>query len=235
VGNLILKRCLKCGESKPREHFSRASKLPDGLQKYCKSCNAAYRAANKQRISDWGKEYHAKNRGAHIEKSRRYYAENRDRLLSYSKAYTEKNQERIKEYREHTKDARKERARKWMEQNKDYIAARAREYCIKHREKRNAYKVEWRRANPGKTNAYTSARRARLLQATPAWADEKAIAQYYIIARYLTYALGIPFQVDHTVPLQSEIVCGLHVPHNMNIMLGALNIGKSNRYWPDMP
>lgn len=41
--------------------------------------------------------------------------------------------------------------------------------------------------------------------------------------------------VDHTVPLNNPIVCGLHVPWNLEPMPPAQNFAKSNHWWPDMP
>ena len=41
--------------------------------------------------------------------------------------------------------------------------------------------------------------------------------------------------VDHIVPLNSPIVCGLHNEFNLQIIPPATNYHKSNNYWPDMP
>ncbi len=41
--------------------------------------------------------------------------------------------------------------------------------------------------------------------------------------------------VDHIVPLQNPLVCGLHCEANLRIILGADNFAKCNRWWPDMP
>lgn len=65
--------------------------------------------------------------------------------------------------------------------------------------------------------------------AQPEWADKEAIRLVYKKARELG------FTVDHIVPLQSKIVCGLHVWHNLQVIDAELNKIKSNRYWPDMP
>ena len=72
-------------------------------------------------------------------------------------------------------------------------------------------------------------RRAAKLNATPAWADRQAIAAVYAEAA----AKGM--HVDHIVPLKSKLVCGLHVPWNLQVLPGPENIRKSNRFWPGMP
>ena len=41
--------------------------------------------------------------------------------------------------------------------------------------------------------------------------------------------------VDHIVPLQSALVCGLHCEANLEIIPGAANEAKKNYWWPDMP
>jgi hypothetical protein len=36
--------------------------------------------------------------------------------------------------------------------------------------------------------------------------------------------------VDHIIPLQHDLVCGLHVPENMQLMTLVANSSKSNKF-----
>jgi excisionase family DNA binding protein len=64
----------------------------------------------------------------------------------------------------------------------------------------------------------------------PPWADGKAIRALREEARRLTRETGIVHHVDHEIPLQGEFVSGLHVETNMQILTGADNLRKKNRF-----
>lgn len=110
----------------------------------------------------------------------------------------------------------------YYEQNKDQIKVRVRE-----REAR--LKVELRPYNAERVMR----RNARKLRATPQWASQVAINTLYAEAARLTLETGIAHHVDHVVPLQSKLVCGLHVEHNLQILTRPENQSKGNRWWPD--
>lgn len=105
----------------------------------------------------------------------------------------------------------------------------------KHADVRRERAREWQKKNAGKVNANTAKRRAFKLKATPKWADQKKMAEFYEEAAFATEFFEVPFDVDHIVPLISELVCGLHCEANLKVIKGSLNRSKGNSYWPDMP
>jgi hypothetical protein len=85
-------------------------------------------------------------------------------------------------------------------------------------------------ANKTKIKVKSSTRRARKLNAVPLWADQFVIKEIYELAQLRTRMTGVAWHVDHIVPLQSKLVCGLHVEHNLRVILGAENLKKSNKH-----
>lgn len=92
----------------------------------------------------------------------------------------------------------------------------------------------WRAKNPAKGREYRANRRAKLLQATPAWADKKTIARIYALAEQQRKVGKQRVEVHHRVPLNSKKVCGLHVPDNLQIVVHDYNMMVSNQKWPGM-
>jgi hypothetical protein len=53
---------------------------------------------------------------------------------------------------------------------------------------------------------------------------------FYKIAKMEQQRIGKPVHVDHIYPLNSDWVCGLHCEQNMQLLIAADNIAKSNHY-----
>lgn len=150
---------------------------------------------------------------------RRYYLENRDRLLEKARRRDRRNPDLIRPPAKTPEERR----------------SRNRAHHHANREKRLEQKRTWYAANKELCNASSAARRAVARRATPAWANRFFIEEAYRLARLRTEITGIPWEVDHIVPLISDLVCGLHVEHNLRVIPRALNRSKGNRQWPDQP
>lgn len=76
-----------------------------------------------------------------------------------------------------------------------------------------------------------AAKRHRRMRMPP-WANPKAIRAVYAEAKRLTDATGIPHHVDHIIPLQGELVSGLHVETNLRAIPAVDNLRKHNKVQP---
>ncbi len=88
-------------------------------------------------------------------------------------------------------------------------------------------------ANKDKRAARYAKYRAQKLQATPKWLTPEhyeSIRQFYTDSLELKELTGIEFHVDHIVPLQGALVCGLHVPWNLQVLTAHDNLSKSNTF-----
>lgn len=115
----------------------------------------------------------------------------------------------------------------------DQARARTRNWNKSNPEKKKAMDAAFKAANRSLVTSYKAARRARVLQATPAWLTEEhwvAIRSVYAEAEKLTKETGIRHEVDHIVPLQGKTVCGLHVPWNLRAIPATRN-NRRPRVW----
>lgn len=96
---------------------------------------------------------------------------------------------------------------------------------------------DWRKSNLDKRAASEANRRSNKMNRTPSWlsATEKAkIRSIYKMSRSLSKKTGVEHHVDHIVPLQGELVSGLHVPWNLRVITATDNLSKGNRFDEDM-
>ena len=129
-----------------------------------------------------------------------YYKNNRERMLAVQKAADDKRRSEKIEY-----------GRIWRTLNREY----AKMYRSRHAD---LYRF------------HSAKRRAWLYQVTPSWANEELMRKLYQLADQLTKETGIPHEVDHIVPLQHKLVCGLHTHDNLQILTSTENRSKKNAF-----
>lgn len=121
--------------------------------------------------------------------------------------------------------------RRWRAKNPEYgkdPASRARRNAAC----RAAYKTNfWK--NAAKMRAKAMAKHARKLHCMPLWADKADILHIYEEAVALEIDTGIAHNVDHIVPLNHVLVCGLHVPWNLRAVPAWRNNQKRNHFLDD--
>lgn len=207
-----LKVCKKCGQGKPFADFAKRSASKDGLQPKCRPCNA--------------------------EESKGWRTKNGDRYEQYTKEYRSANaeilRERSKKYRDEDPEKFRQRWKAWAEQNREYLIEKDRRRNRKFDDEARARFSIWIENNPEKWIASTRERsrrhQAAKRNACPAWVDRDQLRAIYERAVRLEKESGIPMNVDHIVPLQGELVSGLHVPWNLQIIPALDNRLKSNKF-----
>lgn len=70
------------------------------------------------------------------------------------------------------------------------------------------------------------------IRATPPWLERGAFEALKVKRDRLTAQMGKRFVLDHIVPLDHPMVCGLNVPWNITAMPHDLNRRKSNNWNP---
>lgn len=102
-----------------------------------------------------------------------------------------------------------------------------------HNVDREAAKIRsrlWRKNNPGHRNALKAAYKASKRSATPVWLSEDQKQEIINLYKEAKEKSENSFQVDHIVPLRGTLVCGLHVPWNLQILSTQENRKKSNSW-----
>ena len=226
------KVCACCHVEKDLTEFYKNKARPDGVQTYCKPCMAA---RNKAWVHN--------NPEAARNIRRSSYERNKESVCEQSKAWAASNPEKRKEAQRKSSAKRRElfpdvvkeinrRSRlNNLDKRREYDRLR---YAIDPEKRRESCR-KWQALNADILNGYSKARKAAKLQAIPKWADMSKINSFYKLAKERGLADGGEWHVDHIVPLVSQLVCGLHVEHNLQVIPAVENLRKHNRVWPDMP
>lgn len=97
-------------------------------------------------------------------------------------------------------------------------------YCERRLERRREQAIIHTKA---KAATFRVARRSELSKK-----QQVAIENIYADASRLSQETGTPYHVDHILPVNHPLICGLHVPCNLQVLVGVDNIKKSNKFVP---
>jgi hypothetical protein len=79
---------------------------------------------------------------------------------------------------------------------------------------------------------YANHRRAGFRKASPSWLTKehrKEMVKFYELSKKMAKLTGQRYEVDHIIPLKGKLVCGLHVPWNLQVIPMTKNRQKSNK------
>lgn len=191
------------------------------MQILTKEQRARYAATRKRKWENLSEEKKAAIYIKELQRQRNWSEEQKLSHKEQQGRYREKNRDKIRAASK-LRVINKESKKRINERYKERHGERLKQYHLEYGRKYNALYPERGRFTASK-------RRAAKLRATPSWADLGLIADAYQEATYH----GL--EVDHIVPLQSKLVCGLHVWDNLQLLTSTENVVKGNRSWPDMP
>ena len=121
----------------------------------------------------------------------------------------------------------------YRKNNREKFLAGIAAWSKKNPEKVKQYAKKTKEKNRGRVNSDTVARRLAKIRRTPAWLtedDKWLLKEAYNLAVLRTKMFGFPWHVDHIIPLQGEMVSGLHVPNNIQVIPWIDNVRKANSF-----
>lgn len=77
---------------------------------------------------------------------------------------------------------------------------------------------------------YSQVLRAEALGACPPWQSLAELRSVYVRAKEKCIETGVYHHVDHIIPLNHPLVCGLHVVANLQIIPATDNVRKGNSF-----
>ena len=162
------------------------------------------------------------------EQAKRYRQENREKVREIN---ARNNAARCAAYRKRNQAKFLASQQAYYQRNRDSILS----YLKQYRDTSNSHarsNKAWSEANKGTLRAINAKRRATIRRAIPLWANPAAIKVFYDQAVALTRETGIPYVVDHIIPLTSALVCGLHWEGNLQVITARANGEKHNKLLP---
>lgn len=115
------KRCCNCKTFKSLDNYNACARTWDNLRPECKDCLGEKRAANKDKMTEYNKQYWEKTKDEQLKKHKEWVQQNKEHVKQKMKDWLEKNKEykkqKDKEYREANWEKKKEYNREWHRKN----------------------------------------------------------------------------------------------------------------------
>ena len=246
---IIEKACSKCKKMKSQDCFYASKTSIDGFQSQCKQCKReAKRKTEVAFVADSVPHGKCLCRSCGLVKDANLENFYLSKLTAGSKVLTCIPCRRLanNENAKNNIDQARIRHKKWRDENRDLVNVKGKEWKLlnkdkvlkqrvkyenseEYKNKRKQYVKGYYFSNRVKMIAKSCAYDSRVRKSRPLWCSQSEINEYYLMAR----KSGL--EVDHIVPINSNLVCGLHCLDNFQLLTRKENASKSNRYWPDMP
>lgn len=132
-----------------------------------------------------------------------------------------------------TSEKKKLYMQKWRIENKEKLQAYQKEYHVGY-SKKNSEILKEKKAIAYKQDGLFKFSLLKFKDIIPKWANVNYIRLFYSIAQE-EKNVGNRVEIDHIVPINNPLVCGLHNEWNLQVATRSYNNKKKDRYWPDMP
>jgi len=212
---MLTKICTKCSTTKDLTDFTKAKLGKLGRKAECKTCQAVRY-----------KEHYDKNQEAMQQRTREYTACNPEKAKEATRKYRVLNTEKIK-----IRTSIQRKAAYLL--NKEKVIARNKAWRNENPDTLKRLREEYRVNNPDKMANFSASSRASRTNSKPPWLtkqDKEDIRSLYTLRNQIMKDTGDIYHVDHIIPLRNSLVCGLHVPWNLQVILAKDNLRKSNKF-----
>ena len=137
----------------------------------------------------------------------------------------------LRNYRQENRERLTHLTKEWVSNNIDHVKQRRKQHYLSNRDRLRALGKQHYIDNKSVYLHYSKLRKLAQKKRTPPWLNKEQkqqILSFYREAKSLQITTGVDYHVDHIVPLCGKTVCGLHVPWNLQVIEGSINLSKSN-------